>query len=81
MADADGQAARPKDHEASLAVGRQWLTVAQISDELKVHAMTVYRLISAGKLGAVKVGRSYRVTKSEFERYLKEARTDVGSRS
>lgn len=51
------------------------MTVAEISQELKLHAMTVYRLINAGKLEAVKVGRSYRVAKSEFDRYLREART------
>lgn len=51
------------------------MTVAEISQELKLHAMTVYRLISAGKLEAVKVGRSYRVSRSEFDRYLREART------
>ena len=51
------------------------MTVAEISQELKLHAMTVYRLINAGKLEAVKVGRSYRVSKSEFDRYLREART------
>lgn len=56
-------------------MGREWLTVAEISRELKVHVMTVYRLINGGKLGAVKVGRSYRVQRTEFERYLKEART------
>jgi excisionase family DNA binding protein len=56
-------------------MGQEWLTVAEISQELKLHAMTVYRLISAGKLEAVKVGRSYRVSRSEFDRYLREART------
>lgn len=55
---------------------REWLTVDEIRRELKVHAMTVYRLINGGKLGAVKVGRSYRVARSDFERYLKGARTN-----
>lgn len=54
---------------------REWLTVAEISRELKLHVMTVYRLINGGKLEAVKVGRSYRVQRTEFERYLREART------
>lgn len=56
-------------------MGQEWLTVAEISQELKLHAMTVYRLINAGKLEAVKVGRSYRVARSDFDRYLREART------
>lgn len=60
---------------------REWLTVAEISHELKLHVMTVYRLINGGKLEAVKVGRSYRVQRTEFERYLKEARTNADPRS
>jgi excisionase family DNA binding protein len=51
-------------------MGREWLTVAEIATELKVHVMTVYRLIHGGRLEAVKVGRSYRVEKSKLEKYL-----------
>lgn len=58
----------------------EWLTAAEIAAELKVHVMTVYRLIHGGRLGAVKVGRSYRVKKSEFDSYLKEARTGGSAR-
>lgn len=54
---------------------QEWLTVAEIAQHLRLHVMTVYRRIKAGELGAVKVGRSYRVKKSEFERYLREVRT------
>lgn len=53
------------------------LTVSQISQDLKVCKMTVYRLIHAGELDAVKVGRSYRVTQGALQRYLrKEAARD-----
>jgi excisionase family DNA binding protein len=62
-------------------VEQEWLTVAQIAEQLKLHVMTVYRLIHAGRLGAVKVGRSYRVEKSTFDKYLDEVRTSGNPRS
>lgn len=52
------------------------MTVREIATELKIHVMTVYRRIDAGELGAVKVGRSYRISREEFDRYLREAKTD-----
>lgn len=55
-------------------MGQEWLTVDEVRIELRVHAMTVYRLIKSGRLGAVRVGRSYRIKKSDFEKYLREAR-------
>lgn len=51
-------------------MGQEWLTVTEIKTELRVHAMTVYRLIHAGRLDAVKVGRSYRVRRADLDRYL-----------
>lgn len=58
-----------------------FLTVAQVADRLKIHTMTVYRLIHARKLSAVKVGKSYRISSESFKIYLREARTDGDSRS
>jgi len=57
------------------------LTVAQIAGHLGLCKMTVYRLIHAGRLPAIQVGRSYRIKQSTFDRYLKEARTDEGTRN
>lgn len=52
------------------------LTVAQVADLLKVCKMTVYRRIKAGELGAVKVGKSYRISPQSYRKYLREGRTD-----
>lgn len=57
-------------------MGREWRTVSSISVELKVCTMTVYRLISSGRLPAVKVGRSYRISESDFQAYLRGAQAD-----
>lgn len=51
------------------------LDVLQIAERLKVHRMTVYRLIHAGKIDAYRVGNSYRITEESFEAYLKGVRT------
>jgi excisionase family DNA binding protein len=40
--------------------------------------MTVYRLVHAGELPAVRVGRSFRVPEMAVHRYLDNAYFDVG---
>ena len=39
--------------------------------------MTVYRLISAGSLPAVRVGKSYRLTEADVDRYLQQSYTET----
>jgi excisionase family DNA binding protein len=45
-------------------------TVAEVASVLRVSNMTVYRLIKAGELAALRVGKSYRIREQELERYL-----------
>jgi excisionase family DNA binding protein len=40
--------------------------------------MTVYRLIKAGNLAAVRVGKSYRVREDDVDRYLGTTYTEAG---
>jgi excisionase family DNA binding protein len=47
-----------------------WLTVPQVSDELKVHPATVRVWINSGRLAAVRAGRTWRVRRSEVDRAL-----------
>lgn len=47
-----------------------WLTVAQVSDELKLNPSTVRIWIRTGRLAAVNVGRSWRIRRSDLERAL-----------
>ena len=37
--------------------------------------MTIYRYIKAGKLKAHKIGKEFRINKTEFERFLKATST------
>ena len=40
--------------------------------------MTVYRLIKAGQLPALRIGRSYRVQEDDVDRYLEASYTQAG---
>jgi excisionase family DNA binding protein len=42
-------------------------TVEQFAERLKVHPKTVLRFIRDGRLRAVKVGKSYRILRTEME--------------
>ena len=46
------------------------LTVAEVAEVLRVSNMTVYRLIKAGELSALRVGKNYRIRESELEAFL-----------
>ena len=46
------------------------LTVAEVADVLRVSNMTVYRLIKAGELPALRVGKNYRIRQHDLEAYL-----------
>ena len=48
-----------------------FLTVAEVAELARVSKMTVYRLIHAGELPAVRFGRSYRVPESAVRQLLR----------
>lgn len=54
------------------------LTVSEVAHQLRVSNMTVYRLIKAGHLAAVRVGRGYRIREDDIRRYLRQRYTDAG---
>ncbi len=56
----------------------RFLTVAEVAGLLRVSTMTVYRLIKAGNLAAVRVGKSYRVQEDDVDRYLASTYTQAG---
>ena len=55
----------------------RFLTVAEVASLLRVSNMTVYRLISAGDLPAVRVGKSYRLREDDVDKYLGSSPTFV----
>ena len=56
-----------------LANDPKFLTVAEVAAVMRVSKMTVYRLVHAGELQAVQVGRSYRVPESAVADYLRDS--------
>lgn len=46
------------------------LTVQEVADAMRVSRMTVYRLIKAGHMPAIRVGRHFRIRGADLERYL-----------
>lgn len=56
----------------------RFLTVAEVAAQLRVSNMTVYRLISAGDLPAVRVGKSYRLREDDVDKYLADRYTEAG---
>ncbi len=44
---------------------------------LRVSNMTVYRLINAGSLPAVRVGKSYRLIEADVDTYLEQGLTET----
>ena len=77
----------PAAHPAAMPVGRPavpspraavtFLTVAEVASMMRVSKMTVYRLVHAGELSAVRVGRSFRVPERAVQDYLRDAYTDI----
>ncbi|MFN2539900.1 MAG: helix-turn-helix domain-containing protein [Mycobacteriales bacterium] len=51
----------------------KFLTVAEVAALMRVSRMTVYRLVHAGDLASVRVGRSFRVPEHTVHSYLRGA--------
>ncbi len=56
--------------ESNQGLATPLLTVSEVAQSLRVSNMTVYRLVSAGELPAVRVGRSVRLRAEDVESYL-----------
>jgi excisionase family DNA binding protein len=54
------------------------LTVSEVAGSLRVSDMTVRRLITAGDLPAVRVGRSVRLRAHDVDDYLSGRLTKAG---
>ena len=54
------------------------LTVGEVAQLMRVSNMTVYRLIKAGQLSAIRVGKNYRIRGADIDRYLTERAVRVG---
>ncbi|MEX2618628.1 MAG: helix-turn-helix domain-containing protein [Egibacteraceae bacterium] len=55
--------------EGAAGGDRLW-TVAEVAEHMRVSNMTVYRLIKAGDLPAIRVGKNYRIRGRDLDAYL-----------
>jgi excisionase family DNA binding protein len=46
------------------------LNVAEVAGVLRVSNMTIYRLIKAGELPAIRIGKSFRIKQHDLTAYL-----------
>ena len=61
----------PAEPNSTSAMGA-FLTVAEVAKQLRVSNMTVYRLIKAGEMRALRIGRGYRLKEDDVRRYLQQ---------
>ena len=52
-------------------------TVAEVADHMRVSNMTVSRIIKAGSLPAIRVGKNYRIRGRDLAAYLDASITSV----
>jgi excisionase family DNA binding protein len=73
-----GDVGQPADAGDSGPLRSSFLTVAEVASLMRVSKMTVYRLVHAGDLPAVRVGRSFRVPEEAVRRYLRDSFVEAG---
>ena len=59
-------------------IDETFLTTEEVLEYLQVNLRTVYRLIKAGKIPAVRVGRQWRFRKRDIDAWLDSQRTQSG---
>jgi excisionase family DNA binding protein len=50
------------------------LTPEQVAGILQVHILTIYSYIREGRLDAIRLGRSYRITPQDLEQFIEANR-------
>ncbi len=63
----------------NLPTDEVFLTTEEVLEYLQVNLRTVYRLIKAGKIPAVRVGRQWRFRKRDIDAWLDSQRTQGGA--
>ena len=75
----DSGAPRPTRRPAEPSLSEvKFLTVAEVAALMRVSKMTVYRMVHAAELPAVRVGRSFRVPEQAVHDYLRDAYIEAG---
>src|SRR2546428_6690744 len=62
-------------------IDETFLTTEEVLEYLQVNLRTIYRLINAGKIPAVRVGRQWRFRKRDIDAWLDSQRARGGGRA
>lgn len=54
---------------------KDFYTAKELADKLGLNIMTIYRYIDKKKLKAYKIGKEFRIERSDFETFLKKTST------
>lgn len=54
---------------------KEFYLVEELANRLRVSNMTIYRYIKAGKISAHKIGKEFRITDKEFDKFLDKVKT------
>lgn len=52
------------------------LTVNEVAEILRVHYRTAYRLVTGGKIGAIRIGNQWRVPEESLTAFIEEGWKD-----
>jgi excisionase family DNA binding protein len=55
-----------------MQLSKDWLTAAEVADDLRVHVSTVREWIRQKKLKAAKFGRDYRIKRVDYEEFIEK---------
>jgi len=56
-------------------IKKEFYLAEELAAKLRVNIMTIYRYIKVGKLKAHKIGKEFRIEKSEFDNFLNKTKT------
>ena len=54
---------------------KEFYLVEELAERLRVSNMTIYRYIKVGKVKAHKIGKEFRISKDEFNKFLDKVKT------
>ncbi len=75
-----GQGGESRHKWVHVTAERALLTVKEVAETMRVSTMTVYRLIKAGELAAIRVGKHFRIRERDLTEFL-DAQTVRGGNS
>jgi len=56
-------------------IEKEFYLVEELAQKLRVSNMTIYRYIQAGKIKAYKIGKEFRISSEEYNKFLENTKT------